>query len=129
MAQQDEGRAPRDLSSAYKVFGTLQDDVGHPLEGAERSGVADGLLVFPGDWPFQAELPGDDLLGEISFGDEGGDDVDVLRLYGVEHVAHGRLLFPEALHDLVELSDPPDTGGMLVDGEARVFAQVRTVSH
>src|SRR5918995_3123241 len=50
MAQQDEGRAPRDLSSAHEVFCALQDDIRHPLEGSERSGVADGLLLLPGYW-------------------------------------------------------------------------------
>src|SRR5215203_6514198 len=53
MAQQDEGRTPGELSSAHEVFGTLQDDVGHPLEGSEGSGVADGFLALLGNWPFQ----------------------------------------------------------------------------
>src|SRR5215210_6091111 len=129
VAEQDEGRAPRDFSSAHKIVRTLQDDVGHPLEGAQRSCVADSLPTLPGNGARKTELPRYDLLGEISLGDKGGDDVDVFRFDGVEHVAHGGLLFPEALDDLVELSGLPDTAGMLVDGQARVFAQVRTVSH
>src|SRR5215213_3648519 len=129
VAEQDEGRASRDRPSAHEVVRTLQDDVGHPLEGTQRSGVADGLPAFPGDGPLKTELPRDDLLGEISFGDKGGDYVDLFRLHGVEHVAHGGLLFPEALDDLVEFSGLPDAAGMLVDGQARVFVEVRTVSH
>ena len=81
---------------------------GIPSKVPKGSGVADGLLALSVRGPVQAELPGDDLLGEISLGDEGGDDVDVFGLYGVEHVAHGGLLFPEALDDLVELSGLPD---------------------
>src|SRR5215213_3577750 len=129
VAEQDEGRASRDRPSAHEVVRTLQDDVGHPLEGTQRSGVADGLPAFPGDGPLKTELPRDDLLGEISFGDKGGDYVDLFRLHGVEHVAHGGLLFPEALDDLVEFSGLPDTAGMLVNGQARVCVEVRTVSH
>src|SRR5215204_3374338 len=53
MAHHDGRRAPRDLSSAHEVFCALQDDIRHPLEGSERSGVADGLLLLPGYWPFQ----------------------------------------------------------------------------
>src|SRR5215204_4877462 len=129
VAEQDEGRPSRDFPSAHEVVGTLQDDVRHPLEGAQRARVPHGLPALPGDGPLQTEFPRDDLLGEVSFGDKGWDDVDVFRFYGVEHVAHGRLLLPEALDDLVELSGLPDAVGVLVDGQARVFAQVRTVSH
>src|SRR5215210_1037731 len=72
VAEQDEGRAPRDLSSAHEVVRTLQDDVGHPLEGAQGSCVADGLPNLPGDGPRKTELPRDDLLGKISLGYKGG---------------------------------------------------------
>src|SRR5918995_36578 len=129
VAEQDEGRASRDFSSAHEVVRTLQDDVGHSLECAQRSCAADDLPTLSGDGTSKTKLPRDDLLGEITLGDKGGDDEDILRFDGVEHVAHGGLLFPETLDDLVELSSLPDTAGMLVDGQARVFAQVRTVSH
>src|SRR5215213_10233623 len=53
VAEQDEGRASRDLFSSHEAFRTLQDDIRHPLEGAQRTGVADGFLDLPGDGPFQ----------------------------------------------------------------------------
>src|SRR5215211_2244702 len=34
VAEQDEGRTPREPPSAHEIFRTLQDNVGHPLEGA-----------------------------------------------------------------------------------------------
>src|SRR5215204_3581776 len=52
VADQHEGRAPGDLPSAHEVVRTLQDDVGHPIEGAQRSSVADGLPALPRDRPF-----------------------------------------------------------------------------
>src|SRR3712207_2910055 len=129
MPEQHERGAPRDLLATHEVLRPLEDNLGHPLEGSQRTRVAHNLKTFPRDGSLQTEFPGDDLLGEVTLGDEGRNHVDLIGLHGVQHVAHGGLLLPEALDDLVEFSDLPYVLGVLIDRQARVLVQVRAEPH
>src|SRR5918994_3105852 len=69
--QEHERGAPRGLLAAHQVVRALEDDVGHPLEGSQGPRVADGLAPLLRYGSFEAELPRNDLLGEVPLGDQG----------------------------------------------------------
>jgi hypothetical protein len=90
--------------------------------------VADGFAVFEGaggkavaggeagDGAGEAELAGDDFLGEIAFADEIGDDVEVRALDHIEDLAVAGFLLPEGANDLGEEVTAADFGGVLDGG-------------
>src|SRR5215210_714379 len=132
MPEQDE-RPParRHLFATEQVLHTLQDHVGHPLERPQRPRVAHRLATLAGHGSGKPKLPGDHLLGKVPLRDKGRHHANVLRLDGIEDVAHGGLLLPEALDDLVVLTPETlsDARRVLVDRQARIFVQVRPVSY
>jgi len=119
------GRTLPDLRVPGHRFGPPDDDVAHRVVRPDRPAVVDGLAGIGGCQrgvgrtrpvgvpvvgvpPFQAELPRDDLLGEIALRDEQRDDVHLLGVDGPEHLPEGRLFLPEGLPDLVERAHRPD---------------------
>jgi hypothetical protein len=76
----------------------------------------------------QAQLAWNDLLGEIAFADEQGDDENARREHTAQHAAHVRLQFPEALEDLRKQTSPAQLVRVLISGCARLRVQRGAVS-
>src|ERR671932_1908174 len=132
VSEQDERPTTRrDPLVIEQVLRPLHDYVRHPFERPQRPGIAHYLAALAGNGARQPELTRYYLLGEVPFRYEGRHHGGLLCLNGVEDVAHGRLLLPDALDNLVVLLGVPlpDTRRVLVYRQAGILAQMRSVPH
>ena len=73
-----------------------------------------------GDGAIEAEFAGDDGIGEITFADEIGDEVDFIGADHVEDLAVAGFFFPEGGVDFGEDLAIDEGGGVIESGGAGI---------
>ena len=93
---------------------TLEQQLRHVRVDAHRIAVVNDAIMALGRRPIQPKLTRQHLLAEVTLADEVRHDVDLATVHGLKHLAHVRLLLPEAAHHLPEQPALADGIGMLM---------------
>ena len=92
----DDQRGVRRIRVRCNLLRPAEDQACHRRMDAHRQAIMEGFPVAHRRVPRKLELPRDDVLGEIPFADEIGDDIDLRGIDHEKRLAHRRLLLPEA---------------------------------
>ena len=96
--------------------GAVEEEVGHAGVVPHGLAIFEGEAIAMGDGAIEAEFAGDDGIGEITFADEIGDEVDFIGADHVEDLAVAGFFFPEGGVDFGEDLAIDEGGGVIESG-------------